>query len=88
MTKRMLIDANLTYGFRTARETNPIYGRTVETNRIGASVTAFIPLRKFSNSLLSAFAGGEIFNEYANVDFYDSSLAMVMVGVLWRHNRQ
>ena len=38
--------------------------------------------------VLSVFGGGEIFRENVNIDFYDSSVGMIMVGVIWNYIRK
>ena len=82
---KVILDANALYGVREAKETNPIYGKVVEADQIGAALVAFFPIKKYTNSVLSVFVGGEVFRENANIDFYDSSVGMVMTGVIWNH---
>jgi hypothetical protein len=85
---KVIVDANLTYGTREAKETNPIYGSLLETDRWAGALTAFIPVKRFTSSALNVVVGGEVYRESANIDFYDSSLGMVFAGVLWRHIRK
>jgi len=82
---KVVLDANVVYGSREARETNPIYGTLLEADRWAAAFTAFIPVKRFTSSVLNVTVGGEVFQEDANIEFYDSSMEMVLVGVLWRH---
>jgi len=84
-TPTIVLDANLIYGFRKSKETNPIYGKVRDSNRMAAAITAFFPVKKYSSSVLNLFAGVEFFREDTNIDFYDSSVNMVMAGVLWRY---
>lgn len=85
---RVVVDANVLYGFRKAKETNPIYGQAVDGDRLGVGLTAFIPLKTYSSSSLSFMVGGEMLRQDANVDFFDSELGMVLAGVIWRHVRK
>lgn len=82
---KVILDANLVYGSREAKETNPIYGTLLEADRWAAALTAFIPVKRFKSSVLNVAVGGEVYQEQANIDFYDSSIDMVFAGVLWRH---
>jgi hypothetical protein len=80
----VVIDANIIYGFRKSKESNPIYNKVKNSDRMAAAMTAFIPVKKFESSILNVFAGIEIFREDTNIEFYDSSVNMVMAGFLWR----
>jgi len=84
----ILLDTNILYGMRRTKETHPVYGETLDSDRFGAGLTAFITLKKYESSVLSLYVGGEIFREDANVDFFDSRLAMVTAGVFWGYNRK
>ena len=88
VSPKVIIDANLIYGVRKAKETNPIYGELLDADRMGAAFIAFFPVKRYTSSVLNVFVGGEVFRENANIDFYDSSINMVMVGLLWRHIRK
>ncbi len=85
---KVVLDANVLYGTREADETHPIYGKVLDTDRWGAALTAFFPVKSFKSSILSIFITGEIFQENANIDFYDSRVASLSAGLVWRHNRQ
>jgi len=82
---KVVLDANVIYGSREAKEINPIYGTLLEADRWAAGLTAFIPVKRFNSNVLSVSLGAEVFREDANIDFYDSSIDMVFAGVLWRH---
>ena len=82
---KVILDANVIYGSREAKEINPIYGTLLEADRWAAAFTAFIPVKRFNSSVLNVAVGAEVFREDANVNFYDSSIDMVLAGVLWRH---
>ena len=83
----VILDANLIYDVREAKETNPIYDELMETDRRAAALTAFFPAKKYTNSVLSVFVTGEVYRENANIDFYDMSVGMVTAGVIWRHEK-
>ena len=88
VSPKVIIDANLIYGVRKAKETNPIYGELLDADRMGAAFMAFFPVKRYTSSVLNVLVGGEVFRENANIDFYDSSINMVMVGLVWRHIRK
>jgi hypothetical protein len=85
---KVVLDANVLYGTREADEIHPIYGKVLDTDRWGAALSAFIPIKAFKSSRLSVFITGEIFQENANIDFYDARVASLSAGLVWRHNRQ
>ena len=85
---KVILDVNVLYGSRTGKAVNPIYLRRLDSDRWGAALTAFIPVRKYERSVLSVFVGGEYFRENTNIDFYDSAVNMVTAGVIWRHIRK
>jgi hypothetical protein len=84
---KVVIDTNVIYGQREADVTHPIYGEVLETDRWGAAVSAFIPIKAFASSRLSIFITGEIFQENANIDFYDARVSSLSAGFVWRHKR-
>ncbi len=65
----------------------PIYGKILETDRWGAALTAFIPVKAFKSSRLSVFVTAEIFREDANIDFYDAKVSSLSAGLIWCHGR-
>ena len=36
----MILDVNALYGFRKAKETNPIYGQVLDTDQLAAALVA------------------------------------------------
>ena len=84
---KVVLDANVLYGRRKADEIHPIYGKILETDRWGAALTAFIPVKAFKSSRLSVFVTAEIFREDANIDFYDAKVSSLSAGLVWRHVR-
>ena len=82
---KLILDANILYGKREADAVHPVYGQTLESDRYGIALSAFIPIKRFSSSVLNLVIGGEAFREDANIAFYDSSIQSVNFGILWRH---
>lgn len=82
---RMLLDVNVLYGAREAKEINPIYDKVMDSDQFGGALVAFFPVKKYTSSVLSVFVGAEFFRENSNIDFYDSSANMLMAGVIWNH---
>jgi len=87
LSPKLILDANLVYGHRKADTVHPIYHETLVADRWGSAFKAFIPVRPFKSSGWSVFVGGTIFWENMNVDFYDSRIGSLEVGLLWRHRR-
>jgi hypothetical protein len=87
LSPKVVIDTNLIYGVREATDVHPVYGKVLDTERWGTSVTAFIPIKKWKTSQMSVLIAAEVFWENANIDFYDSRINSISVGLLWRHNR-
>lgn len=79
-----ILDFNLLYGFRNFNEVHPVYDETLNLNRWGLALSGFFPVKRFEGSVLNVLISGEIFQEDVNVDFFDSKIASVNVGVLWR----
>ena len=84
---KVVLDVNLGYGKRKADEAHPVYGEVLDANRWGVALAAFIPVTLFEKSGFSVFVGGEVFRENVNVDFFDSKIASLNVGLIWRHRR-
>ena len=87
LSPKVVLDANVGYGRLKADESHPVYDETIDTGRLGVALTAFIPVRVRESSRLSVFVGGEVFRADANIDFFDSRIASLVVGLLWRHLR-
>lgn len=87
LSPKVVLDANLLYGKRKADEAHPVYGEVLDADRWGVALTAFIPVRLFKSSGWSVFAGGEVFRENANIEFFDSRISALTAGLIWRHRR-
>ena len=86
-TPKFVLDANVMLGSREADAVHPVYGQTLDWDRYGVALTAFIPVKWGNKSRWSVFVGGEVFRENANIDFFDTQVASINAGVLWRYNR-
>jgi hypothetical protein len=84
-TPRVIYDANFVYGRRKADELHPVYGRTLDWDRYGGALTLIIPFKVGERSRWNLLIGGEYFRETSNIDFFDTKIASVNVGVLWRY---
>lgn len=82
---KVILDANGVFRSREGKEANPVYGKVMDTKQLGAALVAFFPVKRYTSSVLSVFVGGEVFHQNANVDFYDTSVDMVMAGVIWNY---
>jgi hypothetical protein len=87
MTPKIVLDTNFVIGSREADAVHPVYGQTLNWNRYGVGLTAIIPVKLGENNRWRVFVGGEFFREDANVDFFDTQVASILAGVLWRYNR-
>lgn len=88
LSKKVVLDANVVYGARKFRETHPVYQKTLEANRMGLALTAFIPIKVTDKYRLLIWMSGEIFREEANVDFFNSQFATIMGGIMYQHVRK
>ena len=86
-SSKVVLNANVLYGARTAVETHPVYGEVLDKDRWGVALTAAFPVKRYTSSTLSIIVIGEVFRENANIDFFDTSIRALMVGIVWRHNR-
>jgi hypothetical protein len=85
-TPKLAIDANLVMGTHKADAVHPVYGTVKEADRLGGSVVMFFDL--FNKKRLRAFAMAEYLTETANIDFFDSKIGSLSIGVFWRHGRK
>ena len=87
MTPKVVLDANFVIGSREADAVHPVYGQTLDWDRYGVGLTAFIPVKLGDKNRWRVFVGAEFFHEDANIDFFDTQVASILAGVLWRYNR-
>ena len=87
-TKKVVLDANLGYGKRKSSALHPVYNETLEADRIGFALIAFIPIKLFKSNRWMIWISAETFTENSNVDFFDSRFTAILGGLGWRHNRQ
>jgi len=87
MTPKVVLDANFVLGRREADAVHPVYGQTLDWDRYGVALTAFIPVKFGSSSRWRVFVGGEYFRENANINFFDTKIASVNAGVIWRYKK-
>jgi len=84
-TPKVIFDVNAVLGRRKADEIHPVYGQTLDWNRYGGALTLIIPVKQGEKSRLNVLVGGEYFRETSNIDFFDTKIASVHAGVLWRY---
>jgi hypothetical protein len=87
ISPKVILDANGVWGQNRSDAIHPVYGEVLDASRWGAALTAFVPVNLFQKNGWSVFAGVEIFEENVNVDFFDSRIASINVGLIWRHRR-
>lgn len=87
-TPTLIVDVNALFSQREAEAVHPVYDQRLDRKRYGAGLTLFFRVRRFENSALNLTLGGEYYRENANIAFFDSEVASVNVGFLWRHIRQ
>ena len=86
MTPRIVIDANAVLGSREADAVHPVYGQTLDWNRYGASLSAFVPIKLGNKNRWRAFVAVEYFRDDANINFFDTHVASILAGLVWRYN--
>lgn len=85
LSQKIILDINIAYGQRNAREIHPVYDKKADSDRYGGAITAFMPFKKTKTGLWLFWASAEIFQEDATIDFFDSQFSAIMGGVMWRH---
>ena len=80
---RWSLVGNLAYGQTESDRRNPIYGKTGETDSFAASLNIFYA-RPFELKGWAASAGIAYYEDDSNMDFYDASVALFTVGMLYK----
>jgi hypothetical protein len=80
---RWRLVSQLFYRDMESKETNPIYNDSGDTETLGAVFTAFYA-RPFGLENWTANATASYTDGDSNIDFYDSSLGLVSVGMLYQ----
>lgn len=84
---KFIINTNVRYGKRYFEELHPVYDKKMEGDRFGASLTLSKRIFTMQKSGLYLFLNGEYYGEELNVDFFDSRMSMVGLGLFWQHLR-
>ena len=87
-TPKIVLDFNAIYGRRNMKAVHPIYGEKADSNRFGAAFTFFKPFKITEKSIWSFWGSVEYYNEDSKVDFFDSNVAAVMGGIMWKHRKK
>jgi hypothetical protein len=85
---RFAIDANFGYAQRDHDAIHPVYGERVSRDRVGGSVTAAVPIELLGSKKWNLWASAEYIREDSNVDFFESRLSALTLGIGWRGLRQ
>jgi len=85
---RFAIDANLGYAQRDHDAIHPLYGERVSRDRVGGSITAAVPIELLGSKKWNLWASAEYIREDSNVDFFESRLSALTLGIGWRGLRQ
>jgi hypothetical protein len=88
LNPKIALDANLGYGRRDHDAIHPIYGERISRDRVGATLTAAVPIELLGSKKWNLWATGEYIFESANVDFFEQRITAVTLGVGWRGLRQ
>ncbi len=86
ITPKLVLDGNLLYHNYDAKDVHPVYGEVLDAKRWGVTLTAIWDL--FKAQRLRAMVSAEHLHEDANIDFFDSRVSAVHVGVIWRYRRE
>lgn len=87
-TPKMILDGNLLFGQRFMSARHPVYGERIDSYRIHASLSAFIPIKFFNSKRWNIWISGDYIWENSKVTFFDSSVIGVMGGLMYRFNRK
>lgn len=88
LNPKIALDANVAYGQRDHDAIHPIYGERISRDRVGASLTAAIPIEVLGSKKWNLWSTVEYIFESANVDFFEQRITAVTLGVGWRGLRQ
>ena len=88
LSPKIVFDAKVIFGKRKADTIHPVYNEILEGDRYGAALAALIPVNLFKSKGWNILVSAEYIKEYANIDFYNSSIAGVNLGLMWRHTKQ
>jgi len=88
LNPKIALDANIAYGQRDHFAIHPIYGERISRDRVGASLTAAIPIEVLGSKKWNLWSTLEYISETANVDFFEQRITAVTLGVGWRGLRQ
>ncbi len=87
LSPKIIFDAKFIYGKRKADEIHPIYNKTLKADRYGFALAAILPVTLFNSDKWNIMISGEYVRENANIDFFNSRLAALNAGLMWRHKR-
>ncbi len=79
-----IFDADVRIGQRFASEEHPVYSNKVDSFRIGAKGSVFIPLQFFDSNRWSFWASADYMTEDSQIDFFDSRLLGIMGGLVYQ----
>lgn len=87
-TPKVIFEVSLNFGNRKAQAVNPIYNQTLDADRYGAAIAAVMPIKLGNSKRWSIVVAGEYMNENANINFFDSKLNSVLLGLQYRNIRR
>jgi hypothetical protein len=87
-TPKVIFEATLNYGNRKAKAMNPIYNETLDAVRYGTAVAGVVPVKMGNSRRWSIVIAAEYLAENANINFFDSKLASILVGLQYRNMRR
>lgn len=88
LNPRIALDANVSYGQRDHDAIHPIYGERISRDRVGASITAAVPIELLGSKQWNLWSTVEYIFESANADFFEQRITAVTLGVGWRGLRR
>jgi len=86
-TPKVVFEVTLHFGNRKGQAVNPIYNQTLDADRYGAAVAALMPIKLGNSKKWSIVVVGEYMGENANINFFDTKLSSVLVGLQYRNLR-
>jgi len=87
-TRKVIFDANFSFGSRLGQAVNPIYNERLEAVRYGGVFAAFVPVKLGNSRRWSIFALVEYLREEANINFYDAQSHAILGGLTYRNLRR
>lgn len=88
LSPKVVLDVNVLYGKRNAREIHPVYNEYLDADRFGVALTTIIPIKLGKSNKWNVWINADFWKENSKVDFFNSQAIALMGGLMWRYGRK